>query len=80
MRTTLSCDCLARMPAILVSRGSKRSRTSKRVGVGKSKKTAAITSARMSAGSESGSSCTPSKKMFLWASKDVTVFAAFRAS
>eukprot|EP00965_Chrysotila_dentata_P090796 2996636-Pleurochrysis_carterae.AAC.1 len=34
----------------------------------------------MSAGFERGSSCTPSRKMLLWASKDVTVFAAFRAS
>eukprot|EP00965_Chrysotila_dentata_P122226 4040907-Pleurochrysis_carterae.AAC.1 len=68
------------MPAILGPRGSKRSSTSKRVGVGKSKKTAVITNARMSAGFERGSSCTPRRKIFLWASKDVTVFAAFRAS
>eukprot|EP00965_Chrysotila_dentata_P156567 5173630-Pleurochrysis_carterae.AAC.1 len=69
------------MPAILGPRGSKRSSASKRVGVGiRSKKTAAITNARMSAGFEMGSSCTPCRKMFLWASKDVTVFAAFRAS
>eukprot|EP00965_Chrysotila_dentata_P066861 2213563-Pleurochrysis_carterae.AAC.1 len=60
------------MPAILGPRGSRRSSTSKRVGVGRSKKTAAITKARMSAGFERGSSCTTSRKMFLWASKDVT--------